>query len=897
MEGYAFIDEKGTFTIKNPENYNYLYFPLAGNKGLKSCLTPNLGGDSKGDQNSFVSEPVSAENLHNNKATRNFWCHIEGKGSWSVTGASARQMAEKFTNDQDASEIRAGFMWHELKRSSLRYQLEASVTTFIPVMENAEIMLITIANTGQEEVTFTPTAALPIYGRSADNLRDHRHVTSLLHRIRTTDYAVLVTPTLCFDERGHHINQLTYFAAGAMGEGVKPLEFIPVAEEFLGEGGNYEAPLCVIENREGVKAGYHCEGYEAVGGIRFAKATLKPGESVCYQLLTGYGGKESEIEALLEQYTKRSMVLKELEAVKAYWRRNVDVDFHTSSPEFDRLMQWIGFQPTLRRIFGCSFLPHHDYGKGGRGWRDLWQDCLALLILNPSGTRQLLLDNFAGVRIDGTNATIIGSRPGEFTSDRNHITRVWMDHGVWPFLTLKLYLNQTGDLGILEEETIYFKDAQVMRGTQRDEIPSGDTLLRDSKGDVYYGTVLEHLLIQNLTACYEVGEHNIIRLRGADWNDALDMAPERGESVAFTNAYAGNLRELAAVLKEYGGVTGKNDIRLAREIELFLTETGDFKISALEKSERLKNYCSSCFHEVSGEKVSVSISSAAKILRNIADAMTGTIREQEWITDHLGHGWYNGYYDNNGRRVEGQFESGIRMMLTGQVFAVMAGTATDEQVAEIAKSADFYLYRQDIGGYRLNTDFGELKTDLGRMFGFAYGHKENGAVFSHMAVMYANALYQRGYAKEGYKALKALADQSLNFEKSRIYPGIPEYFNPKGRGMYHYLTGAASWYLLTVITQMFGIRGEYGDLLLEPKLLSGQFDRYHEAGVNLNFRGKKLRIIYRNQMEKSYGEYQIGSCDLNGIRIEARGQSLRIPSGLLEDLSDSKEHCIKVDLK
>lgn len=35
------------------------------------------------------------------------------------------------------------------------------------------------------------TSAIPIYGRSADNLRDHRHVTSLLHRIRTTGRGVI----------------------------------------------------------------------------------------------------------------------------------------------------------------------------------------------------------------------------------------------------------------------------------------------------------------------------------------------------------------------------------------------------------------------------------------------------------------------------------------------------------------------------------------------------------------------------------------------------------------------------------------------------------------------------------------------------------------------------------
>jgi cellobiose phosphorylase len=60
--------------------------------------------------------------------------------------------------------------------------------------------------------------------------------------------------------------------------------------------------------------------------------------------------------------------------------------------------------------------------------------------------------------------------------------------------------------------------------------------------------LLEHLLIQNLSSFYDVGDHNEIRLRGADWNDALDMAAQRGESVAFTTMYADNMDHIAGLL-------------------------------------------------------------------------------------------------------------------------------------------------------------------------------------------------------------------------------------------------------------------------------------------------------------------------------------------------------------
>ena len=58
MKHIEFQDKNGSFIIHDPENYSGLYLPLAGEKGLKSSITPNLGGDSKTDQNHFLLEPV-----------------------------------------------------------------------------------------------------------------------------------------------------------------------------------------------------------------------------------------------------------------------------------------------------------------------------------------------------------------------------------------------------------------------------------------------------------------------------------------------------------------------------------------------------------------------------------------------------------------------------------------------------------------------------------------------------------------------------------------------------------------------------------------------------------------------------------------------------------------------
>lgn len=909
MKYIKFQDKNGSFSIENPENYSGLYIPLAGENGLKSAITPSLGGDSKLDQNHFLLEPVSIENLHNNRNTRNFWCKIKGKGYWSACGVSAEQEFQKYTDKQDKSSLEAGFMWQKLHRTSEKYGLQSEILSFVTVKGDAEVHLVKITNIEEEEQEITSVAVIPVYGRSADNIRDHRHVTSLLHRIRTTEYGVEVKPVLSFDERGHQKNNTAYFVYGSEGEGTEPESFYPDVEMFIGEGGSFLIPEVVREEKKGVPAGTEIEGKEAVGGIRFASRVLRPHETAVYVVTAGISEKNQLPEETARFYRTEKQVAREFEHVKKHWTEKVNVSFETGDEDRDNYLKWICFQPILRRIYGCSFLPYHDYGKGGRGWRDLWQDCLALLIMEPSEVRQMIIDNYGGVRIDGTNATIIGSGQGEFIADRNNITRVWMDHSFWPFVTTKLYLDQTGDLDVLFEKIPYFKDLQSKRGTAHDEEwnSSYGNLQKTDANEIYHGTVLEHILLQNLCAFFDVGDHNEMCLHGADWNDALDMAWEKGESVAFTCAYAGNLKDIAYVLREIESVQGINRIELAEEMECLFACGKQLYENPEKKQKVLKQYTDLSAHNLSGNKVVLSLKMVCSNLEEKADWLVENIRKNEWIQDG-DKGWFNGYYDNHGRKVEysavsdetdnkAGAECNTRMMLTGQVFAVMSGTATEEQIQAICRSADAYLYDRKAGGYRLNTDFKEEKFDLGRMFGFAYGEKENGAVFSHMAVMYANALYKTGHAKEGYKVLQTLLDTAMDFERSKMYPGIPEYFDNQGRGLYAYLTGAASWYMLTMITEVFGVKGQLGDMVIAPALMPEQYDQEGKASLKIEFAGRKFSIHIFNREKKEWNKVQIKEAFCDGTLLSAEGgRQARLKRSEIEKLTLEKVHEINIIL-
>lgn len=899
MNSYQFIDQSGTFELRNPERTSYLYFPLANESGVMSAITPTLNGDCKMGQNTFLLEPVSSENLHNNKSSRNFWLRIKNKGVWSATGVSAKQMSQIFSEEKEDTKVTAGLMWHQIERSQKKLGIASKITNFVPyTSENVELMAVTIKNIGEVPLEATPIAAIPMYARSADNLRDHRNVTSMLHRIATSNHGVIVHPTLTFDERGHQVNQVHYGVFGeSKGEG--PISYFPIVEDFIGEGGSFEQPRAVVVGDvTSIRKGEELAGFEAMGGLQFADICLGPNEEHTFFLALGFGSEREQLEADASKFLNEKSFYQTLEETKAYWIKKVNISYQSGDREFDAWMHWVNFQPMLRRIYGCSFLPHHDYGKGGRGYRDLWQDCLALLIMNPTGVRQILIDNFGGVRMDGTNATIIGSKQGEFIADRNNITRVWMDHGVWPFLTTRLYLMQSGDMDFLLEKTYYFKDSQAMRGEEKDgewnRLQGNKQLSLDK--EIYEGSILEHLLIQHITAFYDVGEQGHIRLRGADWNDALDMARERGESVAFTALYASNLRQLAELVLLLEEKKKQGSIELIEELIPLIELSSSIFESINLKQQLLNNYCNSVRHQVSGKTITITCKELSTILYAMADWMTNHIRKTEWLQGSDGYAWYNGYYDNHGQRVEGEFPTGVRMMLTSQVFTIMSGVATNEQVRSIIKSADNYLYEPTIGGYRLNTDFHEVKTDLGRMFGFAYGQKENGSVFSHMAVMYGNALYQRGFYKEGFKVINSLYRHCIDFGKSKIYPGIPEYIDPKGRGMYHYLTGSASWLMLTVLTEMFGIKGDWGDLKIEPHLLKEQFDVEGIASVSTVFHGRCFHIRYCNYLKKEVSEYQITEASVDGINLAVSASSVVISVDMIERMDKNTTHLIQVTL-
>ena len=883
---YKFIDNDGTFVVENPHKYN-LYFPLTDKEGRLLCsISPNLAGDIKRDNEHFLTAPAVIEDLRSNLLSRrDFFIKTGRPGGRGFASASSRTIR---CSHPYQDRLEAGFLYHKIFKKTK--SLEIEILNFVPFDMPVEIMRVTLSNRGSKAIDIIPTSFIPLYGRAEKSLRDHRHVTSLLNRVYLNKFGILLKPTMVFDEKGHQANETIYFVLGFEDEARPPAGQFPTLDYFYGQG-DAVFPDAIEKNIKPVqKKLAEFDGKESCAAFRFKEKRLKKSEEVSYFLIMGLSENEAQIRNTFKKLNSPAKIRNSFEETGKYWRGYLSgLEFDFKDRDFNNWLSWVKLQPTLRKFFGCSFLPHFDYGKGGRGWRDLWQDALALLLTQAGEkAKNFILDNFKGVRIDGSNATII-TKDGQFISDRNRITRIWMDHGIWPYLTLRLYIDKTGDQDILLKQALYFQDHQYKRAKEIDlHFPHRDYTLRDKNGKIYSGSILEHILAQSLVQFFNVGRHNIIRLESADWNDGLDMAPEHGESVTFSFMYAHNLRDLCVYLERLKEKT--NQISILKELTFLLDAKRKPQYSDFEYKQKMLNEYLGKVRNLSGEKVSLDIDQLILDLKSKAEHLFQWLGRNEWLKE----GFFNGYYDEQGKRVEGKTDqAAMRMLLASQVFAIMSGVASDAQVKKLWRAIKKYLQDKELGGFRLNTNFNSHHhLDLGRAFGFSYGDKENGAFFNHMVVMLANALYGRGFVNQGFEVINSIYKMATH-NRAKIYPLIPEYFNNEGRGLYLYLTGSASWYIYTLLEEILGIKFDFGDIYLEPKLTAGNFFK-QEIETKFNLQGKVLRVIFVRGRKKQRGRvYQIKEAYLGDKRIMPRSGRYLIKK---EEL-DKAENNVRVYLR
>src|SRR3989338_7294251 len=146
------------------------------------------------------------------------------------------------------------------------------------------------------------------------------------------------------------------------------------------------------------------------------------------------------------------------------------------------------------------------------------------------------------------------------------------------------------------------------------------------------------------------------------------MAAQRGESVAFMSLYAGNLLDCAGLLEHVAARRGLREVPLAKEFLILCDPVSgagtDYGDAPAKRKFLFEKYFPSVQPRLSGEQGNVKVADLVRDLR----------RKGKWIFEHIkakekiragrlgplgdnpgpGQGWFNGYYDNQGKMVEGK---------------------------------------------------------------------------------------------------------------------------------------------------------------------------------------------------------------------------------------------------
>ena len=147
--------------------------------------------------------------------------------------------------------------------------------------------------------------------------------------------------------------------------------------------------------------------------------------------------------------------------------------------------------------------------------------------------------------------------------------------------------------------------------------------------------------------------------------------------------------------------------------------------------------------------------------------------------------------------------------------------------------------------------------NIGRITGFAYGYKEHGSKWMQQNIMFMYGLYSRGKTEYGRRMLDDILSISMNSAVAKTFPGVASFYEPDDRGAYMYLTGSSTWLFLTLVTQIFGVRGAGGNLLINPKIPGSFFDENGEAYIECTFSRKRIGIKY-----KGNGLYTVSNINL-----------------------------------
>lgn len=233
-----------------------------------------------------------------------------------------------------------------------------------------------------------------------------------------------------------------------------------------------------------------------------SKLVLPAGAKSDFAVIMAIAPK-GEIPSHIAQGIDIAFVDRKFDELKHKWDGYLS-NVHVNTPDrnFNVMLNvWNQYQAAATFDMARNAGYYHGGLLFGTGMRDRFQDILGVVMVEPDRVRTRLLNALTFQFQDGSTLHnfFVLTNTGETTNHSD--TPLWIPFG------LIEYLNETGDVSILDEVVAYHDQA--------------------------VGTVYEHMVRALDYAIANLGEHGMPKIRNGDWNDTLDhVGPQgRGETV------------------------------------------------------------------------------------------------------------------------------------------------------------------------------------------------------------------------------------------------------------------------------------------------------------------------------------------------------------------------------
>ncbi len=380
---------------------------------------------------------------------------------------------------------------------SIKNNLKADMTFFVPINEKCEIMALTLKNESKEEKSIRTVGAVEFCLWNA--LDD---MTNFQRNYSTGEVEIEGNTIYHKTEYRERRNHFAFFSVNE-----KISSYDSDRLSFLGRFNNYDTPIA-LESRH--LSNSTASGWSPIAALENT-FTLNPGEEKTLIYILGYVenkdeekwedkgviNKKKAIE-LENRFSSKDDVDKALLALKAYWDELLSkFQVNTGLDKFDRMVNiWNQYQCMVTFNMSRS-ASYYESGIGrGMGFRDSCQDLLGFMHIIPEKARERIID-IASIQFeDGSTYHQYQPLDKKGNSD---IGGGFNDDPLWLVASVYSYLSETGNWSILNEKVPFNNDESLSE------------------------PLLEHLKRSVMYTVTHKGPHGLPLIGRADWNDCLNL--------------------------------------------------------------------------------------------------------------------------------------------------------------------------------------------------------------------------------------------------------------------------------------------------------------------------------------------------------------------------------------